>query len=186
MRVSREPQSLPVEEILGFGHRNSGSQRRKCRVGHYVAFQRFDERDTWVLTSTASGPQFIAGFGLQRDAKALHTRWVAGVIEPHARNPNPRIIPLRDQPREEIQFAIWASNGSRIQNPAHFMRITGLRLHDHTQALQLEAVHRISSPGCSVSHAHLSPRQARIVEMTRLVSSGPFTGIDTTPASSAG
>src|ERR1035438_6292198 len=111
---------------------------------------------------------------------------IAGFIEPHTRYPDPRIISLRDQPREEIQFAIWASNGSRIENPFHFMRITGLRLHDHAQALQPEAAHRISSPGCSICQVHLSPRQARIVEMTRLVSSGPLTGIDTTPSSSAG
>jgi len=68
----------------------------------------------------------------------------------------------------------------------HILSLTGFRLHNHAQTSQLEAAHRISSPCCSLCRAHLPPWQARIVEMTRLVSSGPFTGIDTTPASSAG
>jgi hypothetical protein len=104
--------------------------------------KRPHKRNARILTATAAvGPPFIIGIGLEGDAKPLYTYWIAGFIEPYARYPDPRIISLRDQPRKEIQFAVRASNGSRIENPFHFMRITGLRLHDYAQTLQLEAAH---------------------------------------------
>jgi hypothetical protein len=83
----------------------------------------------------------IFSFRLQRNTKSLHANRIAGFIEPHARYPYARIIPICDQPREKIQFAIGASNGSRIENPVHFMRISGLRLHNNAQTLQLESAH---------------------------------------------
>jgi hypothetical protein len=108
--------------------------------------KRPHKRNARILAATAAdGPPFIIGFWLERDANPLYTFRIAGLIEPHARYPDPRIISLRNQPRKDVEFTIGTAYGSGIQNPFHFMRITRLGLHDHAETVQLESTHRISS-----------------------------------------
>jgi hypothetical protein len=105
--------------------------------------ERLNKRDTRILAASAAvGSPFIIGFRFQCDAKPLRARRIAGFIEPHSRYPDARVISLRNQPREEVEFAIGTARDSRIQNPFHFMRVTRLGLHDHAQALQLESAHQ--------------------------------------------
>jgi hypothetical protein len=107
--------------------------------------KRPHKRNARILAATAAvGPTFIIGIWLEGDAKPLYTCRIAGFIEPHARYPDPRIIPFRNQPRKEVEFTIGTAYGSGIQNPFHFMRIARLGLHDHPEAVQLESTHRIS------------------------------------------
>ncbi len=172
-----------MKEILGYGQGYAWTLGRKCSVGHDVALKWFYISDAGILTAAAAvGSTLIIGFRFQCDAEPLDARRIACFIEPHTRYPYARVISFRDQPREQVEMTVGSANGSRIQNAFHFIGIAWLRLHHHSQALQLESTHRISSR----AHAHLSPKQAMIVLMARLVSSGPLTGIDTTPACSAG
>jgi hypothetical protein len=79
---SREPQSLPVKQILRYGHGNPWADGRERRVSHHIALKRFDERDTRILAATAAvGPTLIIGFRLQCDAEPLYAYRIAGVIE---------------------------------------------------------------------------------------------------------
>ena len=118
---------------------------RKRRIGHHVALERFDERDTRILAATAAvGPALIIGFRLQCDAETLDAYRIAGVIEPHSCNPDARVVPLRHQPRKQVELSIGAARGSRIQNAFDLLGIARLRLHHDPQALQFESTHRIS------------------------------------------
>ena len=118
---------------------------RKCRVSHHVALERFHERDTRILAATAAvGPPLIIGFRLQCDAETLDACRIAGFIEPHSCNADARVVPLRHQPRKQVELAIGAANGGRIQDAFDLLGIARLRLHHDPQALQLESTHRIS------------------------------------------
>jgi len=88
-------------------------------------------------------------------------------------------VPARGQPREEVELTVRATSGSRIQDGFDLLGITRLWLHHQPQALQLRSTHQISSKG----HA---AKQAMIALITRFVSSGPLTGIESTRAFSAG
>src|SRR5580692_7260017 len=141
----REPQALPAEEILRDSQGDSWASRRKRRVAHDVSLARFQECDSRIFATTADiGLLFIIGFRLQRDAEALDGYWVSGVIESHSRNTDARVVSLRHQPRKEIERAVRAASGSWIQDPFDLLRITGLRLHDRSQTLQVKFTHRIS------------------------------------------
>jgi hypothetical protein len=52
------------------------------------------------------------GLRLQCDAEALDACRVVRFIEPHSRNADARVISLRDQSREEIEFTVPATTGS--------------------------------------------------------------------------
>ena len=91
----------------------------------------------------------IIGFRLQRDAEPLGACRIASFIEPYSGNADTRVIPPRNQPREEVKFAVRATSGSRIQDAFDLLGIARLRLHQHSQALQRKPTHQ--SP--SKSHA---------------------------------
>src|SRR5664280_1069144 len=127
------------------------------------------------------GPQLVVGFGLEGDAESLDACRIARSIEPHSRDADARVVAAADKPGEQVELTIRATNGSRVEDALDLVGVARLRLHDRPQAVQLEA--------CRGGHrcGHRSgPRQAMIASVTRLVSSGLFTGIETTPASSAG
>ena len=129
------------------GQGDARSLGGKCRVSHDVALKRFHERDARILASTATaGPPFIIGLRLQCDAEALNAGRIAGFIEPHSGNADARIIALRHQSRKEVQLAIRAASGRRIQDALDLLGIPRLRLHQHSQALQFKSTHQISSP----------------------------------------
>jgi hypothetical protein len=87
----REAQSFPVKEIFRSGQGDSRPSRRKRRITHDVALERFDEGDAGVLASApAVGTQFIVDFRLQRDAESLHADWVSGFVEAT------RAMPMRE------------------------------------------------------------------------------------------
>ena len=91
---SREPQALPVEEVLRYGQGDPWASGRKCRVSHHVTLQRFHESDPRILAASAAiGPPLIIGFRLQCDAQPLDAYRIAGCIEPHAGNADARVIP---------------------------------------------------------------------------------------------
>ena len=143
---AREPEALPVEQILRYCQGDPRALGRKCRVSHQVALQRLHERDPGILAATAAiGPQLIIGFGLQRDAQPLDARRIAGCIEPHSCNADARVVPFRNQPREQVEFAIGAANGRRIQDAFDLLGIARLRLHDHSQAPQFKSTHNFNA-----------------------------------------
>ena len=99
----REPQTLPVEEVLREGQGNPRAFGRKRRVSHHVTLEVFAKSDPRILAASAAiRPQLIIRFGLQCDAEPLDARRVAGLIELHSRDADARVISLRDQTREEV------------------------------------------------------------------------------------
>ena len=120
---------------------------RKCRVGHHVALERFHERDTRILAAAAAvGPPLIIGFRLQCDAEPLDATRIAGLIESNAGDADARIIASRHEPWKQIELAIRAADGSRIQDAFDLLWIARLRLHHQPQSLQLKSAHRLSPP----------------------------------------
>ena len=92
-RKGREPQPLPVEQVLGFGHGNPRADGRKRRVSHHVALERFHERDARVFAAAAAvRPLLVVGLRLQCDAEPLDSTRIAGVIEANPRDADARII----------------------------------------------------------------------------------------------
>jgi hypothetical protein len=132
----REPQTLPVEEVLRYSQGDPWHPGRKRRVGHYIALKRFYEGNTRILAATAAiGPALIIGFGLQRDAEPLDPCRIASLVEPHPRDADTRVIIFRDQSREEVKLTIRATRSSRIQDPFDLLRIARLRFHYHAEAV---------------------------------------------------
>jgi hypothetical protein len=54
MSVGCEPESLPMEEILGLGQCDSWTVRRERCIGHDVTMERFDVGDPWVFAASAT------------------------------------------------------------------------------------------------------------------------------------
>jgi hypothetical protein len=48
---------------------------------------------------------------------------------------------MRNQPRKEVQLAVGATSGRRIQDAFGLMRIARLRLHQDSETLQLKSIH---------------------------------------------
>ena len=83
----REPEALPVEEVLRYGQGDPWAIGRKCRVSHQVAPERFHKRDPRILAAApAAGLQLIVGFRLQCDAEPLDACRIAGFVESHSCN----------------------------------------------------------------------------------------------------
>jgi hypothetical protein len=119
---------------------------RKRRVSHYVTLKRFHKRDAGILAAaTAVEVQLIIGFRLQCDAEPLNACRIAGFIEPYSGNADARVIPPRNQAREQVKFTVRATSGSRIQDAFDLLGITRLRLHQHCQTLQLKSAHQCPS-----------------------------------------
>jgi hypothetical protein len=96
------------------------------RISHDVSPERLHEGDPRILaTAAATGTPLIIGLRFQCDTKPLNIRWVASLIELHASNADARIISLCDQPREEIELAVWTARGRRIQDALDLMGISG-------------------------------------------------------------
>ena len=136
----RQPQTLPVEQVLRRGEGDAWTSRRIGRVGHDVTPERFDEGDTRILAAPAAvGSSLVLSFWLQRDAEPLDGGRIAGCIELYSRNPYARVISLGNQPREKIQLTIRTTSGGRVQDTFDLMWIARFRLDHHAQALQLKS-----------------------------------------------
>jgi hypothetical protein len=95
--------------------------------------QRFHEGDARIFAATtAIGPPLIVSFRFQRDAEPLDAIRFASFIEPYSRNADARVIPTRNQPREQVELTVRATSGSRIQDPFDLQRVPRLRLHQHS------------------------------------------------------
>ena len=141
-----QPQALPAEQVFGYRQGDPWAFRRKRRVSHYVAPERFDKRDTRILAAAATvASPLVIRFGLQCNTEPLDARRVAGLIKPHACDADARVIAPRDQPREEVKLTIRATRGSWVQDAFGLQRIARLRLHHQPKALQLKSRHRLTS-----------------------------------------
>ena len=135
----REPESLPMEQILRNGEGDPWANGRKRRIGHYVALKRFDERDARILAASAAmGRPLVIGFWFERDAQALDAAWIAGLVEFDAGDTYPGKIPLGDEPWKQVEMSVAATHSGRVQDAFDLLRVARLRLHQHPQALQLE------------------------------------------------
>ena len=142
----REPQTLPVEQVLREGQGNPRAFGRKRRVSHHVTLEVFAKSNPRILTASAAvRPQLVIRFGLQCDAEPLDARRVAGLIELHSCDADARVIPLRDQTREEVKLTIRAANPGRVQDPFDLQRIARLGLHHHPKPLHLKSSHHVLS-----------------------------------------
>ena len=181
----REPQPLPVDQIVRYGESDPRADGRKGRVGHHVAMQRLHECDARIFAATAAVRQpLVVGLRLQCDAEPLDPTRIAGVIEANPRDADARIIASCDETGKKIKLTIRTANGSRIQDALDFLRITRFRLHDLPEPLHSKAVHRLSS--LLRSGGPSQSKQAMIASITRFDSSGSLTWMDAAPASSAG
>jgi hypothetical protein len=127
-RKGRQPQALPMEQVLRYGSGDSRASGRKCCVSHHVALQRFHERYARVFAApTTIGPPFIIRFGFQRDAEPLDVYGIASFIEPHSCNADWRVIPratsrgrgrVRRQGHERQQDSVRLRSPGGYQAPA--------------------------------------------------------------------
>lgn len=86
--------------------------------------------------------------------------------------------------REEIQFSVGASGGGGVEDPFDLVGIVEIGLDGQAEWMQLERAHD-SLPG-ERTWAIPSPWQAMTVCITRAVSRGSRTIIESTPASWTG
>src|ERR1019366_7714741 len=71
-REGRDPQTLPVEEVLRYGQGDPWALGGKRRVRHHIAPERLHERDPSILAATAAvGTLLKIGCRLQCDAEPL-------------------------------------------------------------------------------------------------------------------
>jgi hypothetical protein len=92
--------------------------------------ERLDKGNARILaTATTAGQSLVVGLWLKRDAKPLDSERISGPIEPNPGDADARVIALRDEPRKQVELAIGAANGSRIQDPFDLQRTAGFRLH---------------------------------------------------------
>src|ERR1700728_1498447 len=154
-----EAQTLPMEEVLRLGQGNPWAVRGIRRVSHQVVLERLHESDARVLAAAAVGPPLIVGFRLQCDAQPLDACGIAGFVEAYSCNANARVIASSDQPGEQIELTIRATNGSRVQDALRLQGITRLRLHHQADALQFKSAHQsCNCSGIAISNKLTRPR----------------------------
>jgi hypothetical protein len=91
----REPESLPMDQILRNGEGNPWTNGRERRVSHHVALKRFDEGDARILAATAAMRRpLVISFRLERDAQPLDSAWIASLVEFDAGNADPGKLPF--------------------------------------------------------------------------------------------
>jgi hypothetical protein len=79
--------------------------------------QGFHVGDTSILAAaSAVWPPLVIRFRLQCDSEPLDSYRIAGFIEPNSCNSNAGVIGPGGQSREQVEFTIRATNGSRIQD----------------------------------------------------------------------
>ena len=84
-RKGRQPDPLPVEQILRHGQRNSGSARRKRRVSHDVMLEWLDKGNARILAAAAAvRSPLVISFRLKRNAETFDSGRVAGFVEFYA------------------------------------------------------------------------------------------------------
>ena len=104
-------------------------------VGHNIPLEWLDKSNARVFAAAAVRPKFVTGFRLQRNSQSFHAHRVARLVEPHARDADPRVIALRDQARKKIELAVATASRSRVQHALKLQRIIRLRLHNDPEAL---------------------------------------------------
>ena len=165
---------------------NARAGGREGRVGHHVLPQRLDERDPGVFAAApAVGTLLVLGLGLEGHAEPLDTEGIAVAIEEDPRHADARVVAPGDEPREEVELSVRAADDGRVEDALGLLGIRRLGSHDGPQPAHLESAHDPSTGG-TASVSPLPPRHAMIVSITSLVSSGPRTGMQSTPACSAG
>ena len=170
-----QPQPFPMKQVFRNGEGNPWTHGRECGVGHHVPLKRFNEGDARILAAAAAmRRQLVISFGLKRDSQALDSAGIASLVELNAGDADPGKISLGHEPWKQVEVSVRPTNGSRVQDAFDFLRVAGLRLHQHPEALQLER------------DGQLFSRQAMIVSITRFVSCGSLTSMDNAPASLAG
>ena len=160
----REPETLPVEQILRYGQGDPWAFGRKRRVRHHVALERFDKRDARIFAATtAVGPPLVVGFRLERDAEPLDAARIAGLIEPHARDADARVVAPRDEPRKQVELTIRPTNGRRIQDAFDLLRDCPVPAPSTSQAAATEI--RSSNPfrDWHASRGHRPPAKQAMI-----------------------
>jgi len=120
-----KPQPLPVEEVLRSCRGDARTMGRKCRVGHYITVQRFDERNTRILAATAAvSPLLVVSLWLQRNARRSTPEGSPALLNCTRQcrcASNCPALPAE----ENIKVTVRAASGSGIQNALHFLRLPG-------------------------------------------------------------
>ena len=81
----RQPDPLPVEQILRHRQGNSGSARRKRRVSHDVMLERLDKGNPRILAAAAAvRSPLVISFRFERDAETFDSARIAGFVEFYA------------------------------------------------------------------------------------------------------
>ena len=81
----RQPDPLPVEQILRHRQDNPGTVRRKRRVSHDVMLERLDKGDARILAPAAAvRSPFVIHFRFECDAESFDSGRVAGLVEFYA------------------------------------------------------------------------------------------------------
>ena len=169
-----------MEQVFRNGKGDAGASNRKRRVGHHVAPERLDKADTRVLAAAAAArPPLVVSLGFESNAEPFHPRGVTGPVEQDPGNTDAGVIARRHQSREQVQLPVGAAGGSRVRHALGLQWVPWLGLHHLSQPLQPKGGHCLSlGPAPSWSPS----RQAAMALITSLVSPGPRTGTETTPA----
>ena len=171
---SRQPEPLPLKQIPGNRKGNPRAHGRKRGIGHDVTLEWLDEGNARILAAAALRVSFVISFRLERDAQPFDVTRIACLVKFDARDSNPRIVALRDEPGKEVEVSVRATGDPGIENALDLLRVARLRLHQHCQPVQLER------------KAHAFSKQAEMASITRFVSWGSRTRMERAPASLAG
>jgi hypothetical protein len=86
---------------------------------------------------------------------------------------------------DQVKVTIWSTGGDRVSDALDLQRVPRFGLHHLAQPPQLKTRHRAPT-AADGTLSWSPPKQAAIALITSFVSPGPRTGIETTPACSAG
>jgi hypothetical protein len=116
--------------------------RRERGARHDIAIERLDECDARIFATAGPIIAHLERFlGLQGNPEPIDALGVAGRIEEDARNADAGVVASPDKSWKQVEVAVAASRGARIENVLDLLRIAWLRHHDDADPLQLNRTH---------------------------------------------
>src|SRR4029453_16365462 len=127
------PEPLPALQVDRGGQGDARPQRPPAGVGHHIAVKGGHEGDPRVLDPAAAAVPLPQLLRLQHHPEPLHPGGHA-VVEADPGQPDPRVVALGDQAREQVQLPVGAAGAGRVAHPPGLAGVVRVGGHDHAEA----------------------------------------------------
>ena len=126
-------EAIPVAEVARDGERGARTERPERDIRHHVQPELRDESHPRVLDAGMARAPFPSAIRLEHDALALDTGRNP-VFDDYPCESDAAHVARRDHAGQQVELAVGATPGTRIQHPLRLGFIAVARTHDDSDA----------------------------------------------------